>query len=1637
MRGFSGNAGSERAKRIVFACSITMAMLIATMASVGVINDTADARGPIYDGLQTPSEGPAYFGPAPNPIAYCDSPTYFDPFPQNVSPIGPMVVGDTASVTTGGVTMDLVITAKGNADSQYPGFFPFNGLGAGGDRAKGIELAEGDGAGITLSEPLFYSQWIFTDVDRRNEGFTVTPRWTEAGQAAAFGGDENFTFVGSTNLAVELDETETNGAEPSESINGRVQVDFLGAVTGIDMLRNSPSGGQSGFAVGGGCEAAGAAKAVIAGPTWNGTSFDVTYELRMRNNLPSSATIQEVITDAQAAVGQSYVSSTPQGIVLSNLQLTDDLSDPAFSQIQVTNATATGNLDLNENYDGLNDFELLDGGSIAAEDNEIITLTVQYTPDLDTANWDNCQAGYDYLNQSRVTGSAANVDVADLSDDGRNAAPNDNNGAGGVDDPTPVNFPCPPGGVQIVKTVVPGGTDCPTFDNGVVGLGDALPVTVGDVVTYCITVRNPGPGPIFNVGVTDPQAPGGNFTLSDLAAGGTQTVSYDVTATAQTPTVNVATVDANDAEGALDSATDDAQIVVSARPQPNLEIVKTVVAADADCPSFDAGVPDLGPALAVLDGESVTYCISVRNTGPGDALDVVIRDPQAPQDYALGTIVSGEGGDAEYTLVVDVDSTPSVNVATASYSGPDGARPQVSDDAQIEISPLLPRLEIVKTVLAGAGATCPAFDQGVDGIGPALPVDDRDTVTYCISVRNSGAGIATDVFVTDTQTPGDFELGTLAAGEERSITYDVVVGLNTPSVNTATVGGEGPEGSLDPDSDDAQILVDALPDPTLQIVKTALKGADAQCPNFDNGTSGLGDPVEFLEGEIITYCITVRNIGPGNATDVVIADDQAPDTFDLLIGDLGVDESVTRSYVLTAMMDTPTENTAFASGEGLNGPVGPVSDPAEIEISEQPNPVLEIVKTVVAGPDGICPNGFDAGTLGAGDPVAFEYGEVATYCITVRNSGGNAATSIAVADDQAPDVLRLGTIDPGESRSASYDVAIDEDTPLENVATATGDGPNGPVGPVSDPAVITASPEPDPELDIVKTVVDGPNGDCPTFDNGVEGQGDPLPVDLNGTVTYCISVRNVGAGTAQNVRIVDEQSPDAPYEIGLLQPGNGRDFQYEVVVIIGTPLVNVALVTGEGPNGPVPPDSDDTIIDLIDTRSPSIGLIHSVSLADDNCVTDAKSENSLVADLLGSEVTWCAKITNTGNVALANVLLNSPRLGLVDVDVLANGEDDVLAPQESVVIELPGTIPVERLRSIGVVTGDPVDESGTPLDLPSVTDTDDAIVLEAQIELETTVVAGADGDCEESTESITVRVGSAVTWCFTVTNTGNVSLEVTEVLALTIDEIVPIPEDMQVLRPGQTVVVSTTSEAPEGDFVNDAKVEGKPLNDDGIPFEQAPIVEDDDPANIVTPRADVALIKTNSDGGPVAVGATLEYALVVSNNGPHGADDVKVVDVLPAGLVYRTVPAADGWVCTLDTGDRGFTCLRSESMPSGATETLSYTAVTTTAAPGGTQLINTATATTSTPDTDPTNNTDTSVTSTPPDVVTPPVVNPPIEYPGPFTPPTPPAAPEPPDEVLGLAITGASSEILGLISVAMMAVGGVLSVGARRSRRED
>jgi uncharacterized repeat protein (TIGR01451 family) len=237
----------------------------------------------------------------------------------------------------------------------------------------------------------------------------------------------------------------------------------------------------------------------------------------------------------------------------------------------------------------------------------------------------------------------------------------------------------------------------------------------------------------------------------------------------------------------------------------------------------------------------------------------------------------------------------------------------------------------------------------------------------------------------------------------------------------------------------------------------------------------------------------------------------------------------------------------------------------------------------------------------------------------------------------------------------------------------------------------------------------------------------------------------------------------------------------------------------------------------------------------------------------------------------------------------------------------------------------------------------------------------------------------------------------------------------------------------------DADVKGRPLGSSGAILDQAPEVGAMDPAQVVITAADLALVKEISNTDPIPIGQVVTYTLTITNNGPHAASGVRVVDELPVGISYVSLPGNDDWACSFDGDQAGFGCVKGTDLANGVSVTLSYTARMGASAAANTDLINVAEVSSDTPDSNLLNNKGEAKAILRPPAPTPTPTPtrppPPPDYPGPFPTPVPPVTP--PDEVLGLAITGGSSNLLGMLSVSMLALGGLLTVSSRRSRKDD
>ncbi len=622
------------------------------------------------------------------------------------------------------------------------------------------------------------------------------------------------------------------------------------------------------------------------------------------------------------------------------------------------------------------------------------------------------------------------------------------------------------------------------------------------------------------------------------------------------------------------------------------------------------------------------------------------------------------------------------------------------------------------------------------------------------------------------------------------------------------------------------------------------------------------DPTGFLVEPGQAVACTVTNVEAGNISILKLTDPPGAATvftFDIFDGGGNlidtvdvVDSTPVTIPVAGGSVSTVVERTAGGWEQidadcGGQDPAVGVSVPAGDTITctftnALKLPELEIVKTAVLGPDGDCSTGVDGVVLEVPD------GATVTWCVTVTNVGEGPATGVTVADDQAPGgLVELSSTTlaaAGGSANGSYDAVVSGLDLVENIATVNTDDPRSPgepfYGPGEEPnddAQVQPAPLPT-GLALQKAVVVGPAGDCPTsFDAALAGDGDPLAVELGDTVTWCLLVQNTGGVDATSVVLTDAQAP-AGFDgaVGTLAPSETAVRSFDLVVTLDLPERNTATAAGQSIYGPIPPVTDTAIIDVANPM-PSIFLSKTVVRSAESCDVAIESVDELVVGEPGEEVLWCYVITNDGNVALTDLLLTDPDVDRVDQDVFAAAgfADVALAVNESVAFAIPGIIPAGGEGSLALVTAAASTIEGEPLEgIARVDAENDAAVIDAAIELDKTVVDASFANCTASEEEVQVFFGVEVTWCFEVTNIGSVNLLVTEIYDDRIGVAIPIASEDQLLEPGETIKAAFSAPAEFDVFRNTATVVGVPVDDDGVPFEDASQPTDEDTALVRT-----------------------------------------------------------------------------------------------------------------------------------------------------------------------------------------------------------
>jgi uncharacterized repeat protein (TIGR01451 family) len=782
---------------------------------------------------------------------------------------------------------------------------------------------------------------------------------------------------------------------------------------------------------------------------------------------------------------------------------------------------------------------------------------------------------------------------------------------------------------------------------------DRFTPNVGDPIVYTVTLTNNGPNNATNVQLNDLLPTGVTFAFSTPSQG-----TYDPA----TGVWDVGTV----ANGAMAILQIHGQLV---SPNPQLNVV--------DITQSDQFDPNLGnntssalitPQQADLQvsktvsnptpnvGDIITYTIVLANNGPNSATTVTLND-QLPSDvsfvsstpsvgtydpttgvWTVGTVDPGTPQTLTITAQV-ISPVTEVNTASVGHSDVFDPNP-ANNSASAFINPQEADLALFKSV-----------DNATPNVG--------DTITYTLTLADTGPSAATNVEVTDLLPAGlNFVGATPSQGTYNSTTGVWTVGtvtVATPQTLTIMALVTGPN----PETNSADITHSDQFDPNTNnnmgsATITPQQADLAVSKSVDNATPNVGDTV--------TFTINVTDIGPNIATNVSVNDllpagltfvAAAPSqgTYDNVSGvwTVGtVDTAAPAQLLLRATVSSPQPQTNTAAiGHSDQFDPEPLNNQADATVTPQQSDL--VVGKSVSNP-----------TPNVGDTI--------TFTVTVANDGPNIATNVTLQDILPPQVSFQSSL----ASQGSYDSTT-------NTWTVGSVG----VGATQTLTITVLVTSPNPQANTA-SISHSDQFDPDTANNSDTASIDPLQADLlltkfvndptpnvGDTVNFTINLTNNGPSSATNVMVTDPLpagltfvsatpsvgSYDALtgiWTVGTIASGT-QTLQIMATVVSPTAETNTATATARefdpdpGNNSAsatvTPQQADLQVQKTVDQSQPSVGDVITYDIKVKNAGPDDATAVQLT-DSLPSGLAFVSATPTLGSY--------DPVTGLWDLGILAN-----------------------------------------------------------------------------------------------------------------------------------------------------------------------------------------------------------------------------------------------------------------------------------------------------------------------------------------------------------------------------------------------
>ncbi|MFE2106114.1 hypothetical protein ACFXAF_09615 [Kitasatospora sp. NPDC059463] len=636
-------------------------------------------------------------------------------------------------------------------------------------------------------------------------------------------------------------------------------------------------------------------------------------------------------------------------------------------------------------------------------------------------------------------------------------------------------------------------------------------------------------------------------------------------------------------------------------------------------------------------------------------------------------------------------------------------------------------------------------------------------------------------------------------------------------------------------------------------------------------------------GDSVKYSFVLTNTGNVELSDPGVTETafsgSTPPAVDCPAGPLAPGASLTCTATYTvAQTDLDAgsiKNTATGTGNPPTGPP-PVSPPSEVTVPSPSDPALTVVKSASTG--------------------KLVTGEKVTYSFRITNTGNVTLKDVKVTETA---FTGSGTLDPVTCPSGAASLApgasvtctagytvtqADVDAgSLKN--TATGTPPTGPP-PVSPPSEVTITQPPAPAMTVAKTA----------------SSSRPDGLVLGETITYTFEVKNTG-----NVTLKDVEVTEGPFtgtgtlspvtcptaEAASLAPGATMTCTAGYTVtqadVDAGSIKNSATTTGTPPTGP-PPVSPPGEVIVPAPSDPKLTVLKSASTG------------KLVA---GEAITYTFEVKNTGNVTLKDVKVTEGTFtgsGTLSPVTCPSGAAS-LAPGATVVCTATYTVTqadvdAGTIKNAATATGTP--PRGEPpvsppseVELPQAPKPALAVVKSAETEKPGRLVAG-----------------ERVTYTFTVTNTGNVTVKdvkVAESEFTGTGKLSPVicPKETTALAPGATVTCTATytvtrADVDAGTIRNTATATGTPPKGEPPVSPPSGVIVPSDGRGALDLRKSAEVVDVNRNGR-TDTGDRIEWRLTVANQGTATVTGIKVDDPTAGAVTCPGTSLAPGATMTCTT----------------------------------------------------------------------------------------------------------------------------------------